>query len=183
MLGSALWLTHSALAGTEKSEPMPPRRKKEFELNEVTIAQLQQAMETGRMSAHSITEKYLQRIEEVDQRGGLNSVIETNPNALAIAAALDRERKEKGARGPLHGIPVLIKDNIDTADRMKTTAGSLALLEAKPVRDAHVAQRLSEAGAVILGKTNLSEWANFRSTHSTSGWSGRGGQTHNPYAL
>lgn len=184
MLGSAMLLTHSMLVGTEKRAwAMSPRRDKKFELEETTIAELQQAMTTGKLSARSITEKYLKRIEEVDQRGGLNSVIETNPDALAIAEALDRERKEKGARTPLHGIPVLIKDNIDTADKMKTTAGSLALMNEKPLRDAFVAQRLREAGAVILGKTNLSEWANFRSTRATSGWSGRGGQTHNPYAL
>ncbi|HEY0547381.1 MAG TPA: amidase [Pyrinomonadaceae bacterium] len=184
MLGSAMLLTHSILVGTEeRAFAMPPRRDKKFELEETTIAGLQQAMMTGKLSSRSITEKYLKRIEEIDRRGGLNSVIETNPEAEAIAEALDRERKEKGARSPLHGIPVLIKDNIDTADRMKTTAGSLALMNAKPLRDSHVAQRLREAGAVILGKTNLSEWANFRSTHATSGWSGRGGQTHNPYAL
>jgi amidase len=126
----------------------------------------------------------LSRIEEIDKHGpALNSVIEINPDALAIADALDKEAHEKGARGPLHGIPVLIKDNIDTADRMETTAGSLALLGSKPLKDSFVAQKLREAGAVILGKTNLSEWANIRSSHSTSGWSGRGGQTKNPYAL
>src|ERR671932_2847025 len=127
---------------------------------------------------------YLKRIEEVDRRGpALNSVIETNPEALSIADALDRERRAGRVRGPLHGVPVLIKDNVATADRMETTAGSLALVGARPGRDAFVAQRLREAGAVILGKTNLSEWANFRSTHSTSGWSGRGGLSRNPYAL
>src|SRR5713226_5757378 len=110
-------------------------------------------------------------------------VIEMNPDALAIADALDKERAAKGARGPLHGVPVLIKDNIDTADRMQTTAGSLALLGSKPTRDSFVAQKLRESGAVILGKTNLSEWANIRSSHSSSGWSGRGGQTKNPYSL
>jgi amidase len=185
MLGSAILLTHSVwAAGMEKRAAMPSRLDKKFEFEEVTIKELQEAMTTGKLSARSITEKYLKRIEEVDRRGAqLNSVIETNPDALVIAEALDRERKEKGARSPLHGIPVLIKDNIDTADRMKTTAGSLALVDAKPLQDSHVAQRLREAGAVILGKTNLSEWANFRSTHATSGWSGRGGQTHNPYAL
>src|ERR671932_2738402 len=127
---------------------------------------------------------YLKRIEEVDRRGpALNSVIETNPEALSIADALDRERRAGRVRGPLHGVPVLIKDNVATADRMETTAGSLALVGARPERDAFVAQRLREAGAVILGKANMSEWANFRSTHSTSGWSGRGGQCNNPYAL
>src|SRR5436309_2102687 len=127
---------------------------------------------------------YLARIEAIDRNGPrLNSVIELNPDALAIAADLDRERASKGARGPLHGIPVLLKDNIATADRMSTTAGSLALAGIKPVRDAHVAAQLRAAGAVILGKTNLSEWANMRSPRSTSGWSGRGGLTLNPYAL
>ncbi|MGB8507944.1 MAG: amidase [Pyrinomonadaceae bacterium] len=155
-----------------------------FELEEATIAELRSGMESGKFSARSLTEKYLERIKDVDERGpALNSVIELNPDALAIAGALDKERKAGRTRGPLHGIPVLIKDNIDTADRMMTTAGSLALVGAKPVRDSFVAQRLREAGAVILGKTNLSEWANFRSTHSSSGWSGRGGQTKNPYAL
>jgi len=141
-------------------------------------------MASGKYTAHSITEKYLARIEEVDKHGpALGSVLEVNPDALAIADALDKERKDGHVRGPLHGILVLIKDNIDTADRMQTTAGSLALLGSKPVRDSFVAQKLREAGAVILGKTNLSEWANIRSSHSSSGWSGRGGQTKNPYAL
>jgi amidase len=154
------------------------------DMEEVTIAELQNAMKSGKMSARSIAEKYLARIARLDKRGpALNAIIELNPDALSIAESLDKERKAKGARGPLHGIPVLIKDNIDTADRMNTTAGSLALLGAKPLRDSFVAQRLREAGAVILGKTNLSEWANFRSTHSSSGWSGRGGQTRNPYAI
>jgi amidase len=157
---------------------------KPFELDETSIADLRAAMTKGRLTARSAAEKYLERIEEVDRRGpGLNSVIEVNPDALKIAEALDREAKERGPRGPLHGVPVLIKDNIDTADRMQTTAGSLALVGARPARDAFVVERLRAAGAVIIGKTNLSEWANFRSTHSTSGWSGRGGQTHNPYAL
>ena len=141
-------------------------------------------MRSGQLTARSLAEQYLSRIETIDRSGpALRSVIETNPDALAIADALDRERKAKGARGPMHGIPVLIKDNIDTADRMKTTAGSLALADAPQPGDAGLVERLRAAGAVILGKTNLSEWANFRSTHSTSGWSGRGGQTRNPYAL
>src|SRR5206468_3458590 len=124
------------------------------------------------------------RINEVDKSGpGLNSIIELNPDAIAIAESLDKKFKENGARGLLHGIPVLIKDNIDTADKMHTSAGSLALVESKPAQDSAVARKLREAGAVILGKTNLSEWANIRSSHSTSGWSGRGGLTKNPYAL
>ena len=149
-----------------------------LELEELTIAQMQ------RYSSRALVEAYLARIDAIDKKGpAINSIIELNPDALSIADALDAERKAKGPRGPLHGIPILIKDNIDTADRMHTSAGSLALADSIAPRDSHVAQRLREAGAVILGKTNLSEWANFRSTHSTSGWSGRGGQTHNPYAL
>ena len=141
-------------------------------------------MDSGQETARAIAEKYLCRIEQIDGRGpSLRSVIETNPDALAIADALDRERRESGVRGPLHGIPILIKDNIDTADRMTTTAGSLALEGSTAERDSFVARKLREAGAVLLGKTNLSEWANFRSTRSTSGWSGRGGLTRNPYAL
>ena len=154
------------------------------ELDELTISDLQQGLQSGKYSSRELVEKYSDRISDVDRKGpALNSVIEMNPDAEKIAAELDRERKERGSRGPLHGIPILIKDNIDTNDRMMTTAGSLALVGAKPARDAFVAQRLREKGAVILGKTNLSEWANFRSTKSTSGWSGRGGQTKNPYAL
>ena len=157
---------------------------KPFELEETTIAELQDAMKSGRLTARSITQKYLERIEDVDAKGpAVNSVIEINPDAVSFAEAMDKERKERGPRGPLHGIPILIKDNIATADRMLTTAGSLALLESKPSKDAFLAERLRAVGAVILGKTNLSEWANFRSTHSTSGWSARGGQTKNPYAL
>ncbi len=141
-------------------------------------------MKSGKWTARSITEAYLSRIEAVDRSGpSIRSVIETNPDALAIADALDRERNAGRVRGPLHGVPVLVKDNIDTADRMATTAGSLALVGAKPARDAEVVRRLRDAGAVLLGKTNLSEWANIRSSTSTSGWSGRGGLTRNPYAL
>jgi amidase len=155
-----------------------------FDLEETTIAELQQRMERGQDTARSLVEKYTARIERLDRQGpALRSVIELNPEALTIADALDTERKQKGARGPLHGIPILIKDNIATADRMTTTAGSLALEGVRAPQDAFVVSRLREAGAVILGKTNLSEWANFRSTHSSSGWSARGGQTRNPYAL
>jgi amidase len=155
-----------------------------FPLEEATAAELQDWMATGRYTSRQIVEAYLRRIDEIDRNGpGLHAVIEVNPDALAIADALDAERKTKGARGPLHGIPVLIKDNIDTADKMLTTAGSLALEGSRPAKDAFLVERLRAAGVVILGKTNLSEWANFRSTHSTSGWSARGGQTKNPYAL
>jgi len=156
----------------------------EFELEEATIRELQDGMKSGKYTARGIAERYLERIAALDKRGpAVNSVIEVNPDALALAEASDKERKLKAARGPLHGIPMLIKDNIDTADKMMTTAGSLALVGSKVPKDSAVAQKLREAGAVILGKTNLSEWANIRSRHSTSGWSGRGGQTKNPYAL
>lgn len=152
-------------------------------VEEATIVQLQGAMASGQWTSVQLVEKYLTRIREVDKAGpAVNAVIELNPAAESIAAALDRERKEKGSRGPLHGIPVLIKDNIDTGDRMMTSAGSLALASPAP-KDAELVARLRAGGAVILGKTNLSEWANFRSSHSVSGWSGRGGQTRNPYAL
>ena len=166
------------------AEPAALAPAKDFELNELTITELQDGMRSGRFTARSLLQKYLDRITDIDKTGPtINSVIEINPEAMAIAEALDRERKVKGPRGPLHGIPILIKDNIGTADRMMTTAGSLALLGSRPAQDASVAKRLREAGAVIFGKTNLSEWANFRSTRSTSGWSARGGQTRNPYAL
>src|SRR5476649_2914903 len=162
----------------------PPAARPPFDLEEATIAVLQQKMQSGQETARSLAEKYIARIEAIDRNGpALHSVIEINPDALAIADRLDAERKSRGARGPLHGIPVLLKDNIATADRMMTTAGSLALAGVTPPKDAFIVTRLRDAGAVILGKTNLSEWANFRSTHSTSGWSGRGGQTKNPYAL
>ena len=155
---------------------------KDFELEELTITELQAGMQSGKYTSRQLVKKYLDRIDDIDKDGPkLNSVIEVNPDAMAIAEALDRERKEKGMRSPLHGIPILIKDNIDTADRMMTTAGSLALVGSRPAQDSFVARRLREAGAVVLGKTNLSEWANFRSSHSSSGWSGRGGQTKNAY--
>jgi amidase len=175
-----------AVARTRASTPPPEAQTplKAFDLDEITVQRLQEEMHSGRLTARSIAEKYLARIEEADKHGpGVNSVIETNPEALDIAEKLDRERKAQGPRGALHGVPVLIKDNIATRDRMMTTAGSLALVGAQAPKDSFVAKKLREAGAVILGKTNLSEWANIRSSHSTSGWSGRGGLTRNPYAL
>jgi amidase len=162
----------------------PPASVPAFEFEEATIADLQSAMNSGRITARSLTEKYLARIDAIDKNGpAVNSVIELNPDAVSIAEQLDSERKDKGIRGPLHGIPVHVKDNIDTHDKMQTTAGSLALVGSKPVKDSFVARQLRKSGAVILGKTNLSEWANMRSSHSVSGWSGRGGLTKNPYAL
>ena len=153
-------------------------------LPEWTIAELQGRMESGELTAHRLAELYLQRIAEIDKEGPyINSVIELNPDALEIAGMLDEERKAGKLRGPLHGIPILIKDNIDTADKMQTTSGSLALEGHIAVKDAFVVRQLRKAGAVILGKTNLSEWANFRGKRSVSGWSSRGGLTRNPYAL
>jgi amidase len=183
LLGAAAAATPSLTAADKEAE-QPAAKVKPFELDELTIADLQEGMRSGKFSARALAEKYLGRIEAVDKQGpAVNSVIEINPDALASAEALDKERKAKGPRGPLHGVPVLVKDNIDTADKMATTAGSLALVGAKPAKDAFVVRQLREAGAVILGKTNLSEWANIRSSHSTSGWSARGGLTKNPYAL
>ena len=175
-LSSGRVLAAPARAATPEVKP--------FELEEITVPELQDGMKSGKFTARSLVEKYLARIDEIDKRGpALNAIIELNPDSLSIADSLDQERKAKRARGPLHGIPVLIKDNIDTADRMMTTAGSLALVGSKPPKDSFVAQKLRAAGAVLLGKTNLSEWANMRSSHSVSGWSGRGGLTKNPYAL
>ncbi|MEI9810514.1 MAG: amidase family protein [Bacteroidota bacterium] len=156
----------------------------DFELNETSISELQEKMTAGNYSSEQITKLYLDRIEAIDKKGPLlNSVIEINPDALTIAKAIDEERKAGKTRGPMHGIPVLIKDNINTADKMQTTAGALAMEGHIAGNDAFVVKKLREAGAVILGKTNLSEWANFRSSHSSSGWSSRGGQTKNPYIL
>jgi amidase len=155
-----------------------------FDLEEATIADLQAGMSSGRMTSRSITQQYIARIEELDRKGPtLRHVLEVNPDALSIADSLDQERKSGRVRGPLHGVPILLKDNIDTADRMTTTAGSLALEGSIPLQDAFIAAKLRSAGAVLLGKSNLSEWANFRSNHSSSGWSGRGGQAKNPYVL
>ena len=165
-----------ALGGARAAEPFP--------FVEATIDDLQSRMAAGTLTARALTAAYLARIAEVDRAGPkLNAVIELNPEALQIAARLDAERRAGHVRGALHGIPVLIKDNIATADLMETTAGSLALVGSKPARDAYLVSRLREAGAVILGKTNMSEWAYFRGTRGVSGWSGRGGQTRNPYAL
>lgn len=151
------------------------------QIEEATLADLQSGLTTGRFTSVALVEQYLARIAAIDKK--IHAVIELNPDATAIAAALDRERKQKGPRGPLHGLPILIKDNIDTADKMQTTAGSLALAGSPAPKDAALVTRLRDAGAILLGKTNLSEWANYRSSHSTSGWSGRGGQTRNPYVL
>jgi amidase len=179
---SPLYPALGAARETASAVPLPAINP--FELDEITISDLQDGMKSGKFTARSLVEKYSARIAEIDKQGpAINSVLELNPDALSIADSLDQERKGKGARGPMHGVPVLIKDNIDTADRMMTTAGSLALVGSKPTQDSFVAQKLRRAGAVILGKTNLSEWANIRSSHSTSGWSGRGGLTKNPYVL
>ncbi len=166
-------------ARAEEMKPLPA-----FTLEEKTIDDLQRMMATGTMSSKQITQAYLSRIEALNKRGpALHAVIETNPDAIAIASALDAERISKGPRGALHGIPILLKDNIDTHDRMTTTAGSYALEGSIPAQDSFIAAKLRAAGAVLLGKTNLSEWANFRSSHASSGWSGRGGQAKNPYVL
>ena len=181
-LASSVTATAREASGVNVSSVASPPPA--FELDELSVSELQSGMAAGKFTAHSLARKYLDRIDDVDKHGPeINAVIETNPEALAIATELDRERKAKRLRGPLHGIPVLIKDNIDTHDRMTTTAGSLALGGSIPLQDSFVAKKLRDAGAVIMGKTNLSEWANFRSSHSSSGWSGRGGQTKNPYVL
>jgi len=180
-LGAGLALSAGALMGADRKASAA----RGLVLEEGSIEYLQAGLAAGRWTSAELVRRYQARIRALDRSGPkLNSVLELNPEALAIAQALDAERKAGKVRGPLHGIPLLIKDNIDTADRMKTTAGSLALVEApSPREDAFIVAKLREAGAVILGKTNLSEWANLRSTRSSSGWSGRGGQTRNPYAL
>jgi len=181
---ATLYPALSAAREINSSPAASPPDVKPFELDEITIPELQEGMKSGKFTARSLVEKYRGRIDEIDKRGpAVNAIIELNPDASSIADALDQERKAKGPRGPLHGVPVLIKDNVATADRMMTTAGSLALVGSKPPKDSFVAQKLRAAGAVILGKTNLSEWANIRSSHSVSGWSGRGGLTKNPYSL
>ncbi|MFQ5741792.1 MAG: amidase [Acidobacteriota bacterium] len=183
--------TLSLLSGCRPGEPSSAENEKagatsltDFELDEMSVSELKEAMERGRYSCRSIVERYLSRVDSLNRQGpALRALIETNPDALEIAESLDQERRSGNLRGPLHGIPVVLKDNIDTADKMTTTAGSLALQGSIAPRDSFVAQRLREAGALILGKANLSEWANFRSDHSSSGWSGRGGQCRNPYDI
>jgi len=174
-----------ALPGGAAATSTPPRSAFPHpDLEEATIAELAARLGRGEVTSRQLVARYVERVEAIDRAGPtLRSVLECNPDADAIAAQLDDERRAKGPRGPLHGIPVLLKDNIDTGDRMQTTAGSLALLGTPARKDAGVAARLRAAGAILLGKTNLSEWANIRSTRSTSGWSGRGGLTRNPYAL
>jgi len=185
--GTALAIGPTACLSSESSDSSSSGNEssvQSFELDEVTVDELQQSMASGERSARSITELYLSRIDALDRQGPeLRSVIETNPDALKIADELDDERRSNGPRGPLHGIPIAIKDNIDTSDGMTTTAGSLALEGSIPARDSFVAQKLREAGAIILAKANMSEWAYFRGERATSGWSARGGQCRNPYAL
>ncbi len=180
----------SAAAATETDEPRDrtthsaAATQQPDELLSKSVAELSAMMQRGAVTSHDLTQRYLARIAQMDKAGAaLNAVIELNPDALAIAGQRDAERKAGNVRGPLHGIPVLVKDNIGSADKMRTTAGSLALANSTPAKDAFIIERLRAAGAVLLGKTNLSEWANYRSTHSVSGWSGRGGLTRNPYVL
>jgi amidase len=181
---TAAWPHLERPAAFEADDLAVPREQQDFPLAERTVAELQEAMRSGRWTSRRITQAYLERIAAMDRQGPtLRAVIETNPDALAIADQLDQERRQGKVRGPLHGIPVIVKDNIDTHDRMQTTAGSLALEGNIAERDAFVVERLRAAGAVILAKANLSEWANFRSTRSSSGWSGRGRQCKNPYVL
>jgi amidase len=182
-LFSTLGLT-SAAAIPNLSSEKAAWKEVDFDINEITIDELQEMMQNGKTSSNQLTKTYLKRIAEIDKKGPkLNAVIEINPDALAIADQMDLERKNGKTRGKLHGIPILIKDNINTADKMQTTAGSIALTGNIATNDAFIVKKLREAGAIILGKTNLSEWANFRSTRSCSGWSSRGGQTKNPYIL
>ena len=178
-------LAAGALVGAPRAQGIPLTSKLGAAgVLDAGVAQQQELMQAGKLTSHALTSQYLARIKTIDKAGPrLNAIIEINPEALKIALEMDRERGLKRVRGPLHGIPVLLKDNIATGDRMSTTAGSLALAGVRAARDAHIVARLRAAGAVIIGKTNLSEWANMRSTHSVSGWSGRGGLTLNPYAL
>ncbi len=184
LTGAVPLITLNACATKEGSKEGITDADEPFPLEEWTIDQLQEAMESGQYSSRQICELYISRIKSKDQgEDGLNSVLELNPDALSIADQMDNERFDGKVRGPLHGIPIMIKDNIDTGDKMMTTAGSLALAGSSAPQDAFIVKKLREAGAVLLGKTNLSEWANFRSTRSSSGWSGRGRQTRNPWAL
>ncbi|RTY88581.1 amidase [Flavobacterium sp. RSP15] len=184
--GLTTFLITGCTSGTKKNENLVSVEdfNAVFELDEETISSVREKLISGKYTSEQLVQLYLKRIEAIDTNGPqLHSVIEVNPDALAIALAMDKELKAGKSRGPLHGIPVLIKDNIDTADKMLTTAGSLAMAGNSASKDAFVVKKLREAGAVIIGKTNLSEWANFRSTQSCSGWSSRGGQTKNPYIL
>ena len=183
-IAGGLRLPGSGPRSARPTSTFPTWASAPFELEEATVADLQAGMAAGRLTARRITELYLARIAEMDKAGPtLRSIIETNPEALDLAEQLDRERASTGPRGSLHGVPVLLKDNIDTADRMTTTAGSLALEGSIPPRDSHVAERLRAAGAILLAKANMSEWANIRSNRSSSGWSARGGQCRNPFVL
>ncbi len=181
LTGSSLAVTGLAGCNVSADKTLQETINPHFDLNEATVNELQQKMAAGELTAREICSKYLDRIEQIDPH--LRSVMELNPDALQIAEGLDEERSRGKIRGPLHGIPVMIKDNINTGDEMITSAGSLALENHKAAKDAFIIEKLREAGAVLLGKTNLSEWANFRSTNSSSGWSGRGGQVRNPYYL
>jgi len=175
---------HSCLANPHEAKLVSKDLFYEFPFNEMSLLELQEMMQTGKLSSEELVRVYLNRIDQIDKKGpAINAVIEINKEALQLARLSDKERKAGQVRGPLHGIPIMLKDNIDTADKMMTSAGSLALEGNYAEEDAFVVQQLRNAGAIILGKTNLSEWANFRSTRSSSGWSGRGGQTHNPYVF
>src|ERR1700674_4013815 len=183
-LAAAAVAATAGAAPTTPSTANPPPHSPSDPLEELSLADIEAAFADGRLTSQQLTQSYLARIERLDRHGpNLGAVIETNPRALEIAAGLDAERKSRGSRGPLHGVPILIKDNVETSDHMMSTAGSLALQGWYAPKDAPLVERLRAAGAVILGKANLSEWANFRSTHSLSGWSGRGGQRRHPYAL
>ena len=184
MLRKSPFIIICLLVFTMCQSPRPDNGDNIFQLEEINIEQLKAGYQEGRYSIADVVQSYLDRIEQIDKNGpGLNSVIQVNPDALEIARTLDQEMKDGKLRGPLHGIPVLLKDNIDTHDKMETTAGSRALIGSHPLHDSYVASQLRKAGAVILGKANLSEWANFRGQMSSSGWSGVGGQTRNPYDI
>lgn len=186
LVGAVSGAVLPALAAAQSVQHEPGRAAAvvPFEFAELTIPELQASIASGKYTVHSLVQKYLERIEALDKQGpAVNAIIELNPDALGIADAQDKQRQARKPGGVLQGVPILVKDNLDTRDKMMTTAGSLALVGARPPKDSMVVQKLRSAGAVIIGKTNLSEWANIRSSHSTSGWSGRGGLTKNPYAL